>query len=213
MIISKVMTRNPVWIRPDATIKDAVDLMRKEGISHLPVLDKRDRLCGVITRKDLRDAEPSAATSLDVYEARSLLTKLKVEQVMEKHVMTVDENEVVEEAARVMIDRSISCLPVMRDSLLVGIITVKDLFKLFIDAFGARRPGIRAILSMDEKPGQLAKLSTALAGQGSDIISMVTTPGEDRTKTIVTIKMDGISKEQFEQMVSSIDGMTIEDVR
>jgi acetoin utilization protein AcuB len=186
MLINRVMIRNPVWTRPDTSVKEAQDLMDKERISRLPVLDKHDKLCGIAARKDLAKASPSMATSLDIYEVRELLSKVKVSDVMEKHVVTVDENEVVEEAARVMVDRNITCLPVMRRAenteLLVGIITASDLFKVLLEAFGARRPGIRAIITMTEKPGQLARLTGAIAEAGGNIIT-------------------------------GIDGMTIEDIR
>ncbi|MDR1277478.1 MAG: CBS domain-containing protein, partial [Treponema sp.] len=98
MIISRVMTKNPIFVHPDMPVTEARSLMEREQIGHLPVLDKNNRLAGIVTKKDLLKAGPSPATSLDMYEISYLLSKLKVEKIMEKKVITVDENEVVEEA-------------------------------------------------------------------------------------------------------------------
>ena len=135
MIISSIMRKNPIFIRPDTSLTDAKALMVKENIGKLPVLDKDDRLVGLVTKKDLEHAEPSEATTLDMYEISYLLSKLKVEKIMIKNVITVQENEVIEEAARIMADNDIGCLPVMRNSLMVGIITESDLFEAFVDMF------------------------------------------------------------------------------
>jgi acetoin utilization protein AcuB len=72
---------------------------------------------GIITKKDLLKAGPSPATSLDMYEISYLLTKLTVDKVMTRTVITIAEDDVVEEAARFMAARDISCVPVLRGAL------------------------------------------------------------------------------------------------
>ncbi|MCL2479411.1 MAG: CBS domain-containing protein, partial [Treponema sp.] len=134
MLVSRVMTKNPIVVHAEMSINDVRSLMDREKIGHLPVLDKNNSLIGLVTREDLIKAGPSAATSLDMYEISYLLSRITVKDVMEKNVTTVQENEVVEEAARIMADRRIGCLPVMRGKLLVGIITDSDLFRVFVNA-------------------------------------------------------------------------------
>ena len=82
MIVAGVMKKNPVFIRPDMSVNDAKALMTKEKIGKLPVLNKANRLVGILTKKDLVNAGPSAATTLDMYEISYLLSKLKVEKIM-----------------------------------------------------------------------------------------------------------------------------------
>jgi acetoin utilization protein AcuB len=213
------MTKNPVCIHPDISVNDARALMQKEKVGRLPVLDKNNALVGIVTRRDLLKAGPSAATSLDMYEISYLLSKLKVKDIMEKKVITVDENEVVEEAARIMADNAISCLPVMRglrgspDSLLVGIITGTDLFRVFINAFGARHPGIRLTLNMGERPGQLAKLAGAIAEKGGNIVAFVSSEGDDLSRRRGTLKVEGISRADAEAIVHLIPDTELEDIR
>jgi acetoin utilization protein AcuB len=207
------MTRNPVFIHPDFSLSDARSLMDGERISHLPVLDKHNAIAGIITRKDLLKAGPSPATSLDVYEISYLLSKLSVEKVMEKKVITVEENEVVEEAARIMADKGIGCLPVMKDTLLVGIITDTDLFHVFVNAFGARHEGIRITLYMNEKPGQLAKFTSAVAEKGGNFVAFMSSEGEDLSHRRATLKISGIGRADVEAAVKTLDGAVIEDIR
>ena len=213
MVVSRVMTRNPVFIHPDISLTEARSLMDREHIGHLPVLDKHNALVGLITRKDLVKAGPSPATSLDMYEISYLLSKLNVEKVMEKDVITVPENEVVEEAARIMADRGIGCLPVMNDSLLVGIITDTDLFHVFVNAFGARHQGIRIMINFNEKPGQLAKFAGAVAEKGGNIVAFVSGEGDDVAHRRATLKITGISRADVEAAAKSVDGAVIEDLR
>ena len=117
---------------------------------------------------------------------------------MEKNVLSVQQTEVVEEAARIMADEAISCLPVMKGDLLVGIITETDLFRVFVHMFGARSAGIRATFLVDDKPGLLARVSKDIADNNGNIVSLVTTDGDDLTKRRCTIKVSGIVKKDME---------------
>ena len=213
MIISRVMTKNPVYVHPEASVTEVRSLMDKEKISHLPVLDKNNTLAGIVTREDLIKAGPSQATTLDMYEISYLLSKMKVFEIMEKKVITVEEDEVVEEAARIMADNGIGCLPVMKGSLLVGIITDTDLFHVFINAFGARHTGVRITVNMGEHPGQLAKISGAIAEKNGNIVSMVTAEGDDLAHRRVTIKVENLSKNEMETIIKNISDVSLEDIR
>jgi acetoin utilization protein AcuB len=213
MIISRVMTKNPVTAYPDMSVTEVRSLMDKEQIGHLPVLDKNNNLVGILTKKDLLKAGPSAATSLDMYEISYLLSKLKADQIMVKNVITVKEDDVVEEAARIMADKDIGCLPVMKGDLLVGIITETDLFHVFVKAFGARHPGIRITLNVAEKPGQLEKLTHAIAVKGGNIVALVSSEGDDLAHRRITIKISGMSRSDIEESVHALPDAELEDIR
>lgn len=212
MIVAGVMTKNPVFVSPDMSVNDVKELMSKEKIGKLPVLDKNERLVGIITRKDLIKAGPSSGTTLDMYEISYLLSKLKVEKVMQKNVITVQETEVVEEAARIMADGEIGCLPVMKGSILTGIITESDLFHAFVDMFGARYAGVRVSFCLDEKPGQLAKFTQKIADAGGNLVSVVTGECCDITKRQCTCKITGIKMCDVEQSLRDIEAV-VEDIR
>jgi acetoin utilization protein AcuB len=207
------MTKNPLFVHPDISVTDVRAIMNKEKIGRLPVLDKHQQLIGIVTKRDLLKAGPSPATSLDMYEISYLLSKLKVESIMERKVITVEEHEVVEEAARIMADEDISCLPVMKSSLLVGIITDTDLFRVFINAFGARHPGVRLTFSMTERPGQLARLTQAIADQGGNIVSFVSSEGDDLSRRRGTLKITGLSRADVAAIVNTLPDTDVEDIR
>jgi len=128
MLVKERMTRNPLSIKPDTGVSEAQTMMKREKIHHLPVLDKDEKLVGIVTEKDLLYASPSVATTLSVYEMTSLLAKLHVDKVMTRDVVTITEDVPLEEAARIMADRRIGGLPIMRGPTLVGMITESDLF-------------------------------------------------------------------------------------
>ena len=212
MIIANVMTRNPIFVSPDMSVNDARALMTREKIGKLPVLDKNNRLVGIVTKKDLVKAGPSAATSLDMYEISYLLSKLKVETVMERNVLTVQQTEVVEEAARIMADSQVGCLPVMKGELLVGIITETDLFRTFVDMFGARHDGIRGTFQVEEKPGMIAQVSKAIADANGNIVSLVTFDGDDLSQRRCTVKVTVVERSTFEEILRN-STLEIEDIR
>jgi acetoin utilization protein AcuB len=213
MKVSKIMTRNPIFTHPEISLTEARSLMDREKIGHIPVLNKNKELVGLISRADLLKAGPSSATSLDVYEISYLLSKLTVEKVMEKNVLTVQENEVVEEAARIMADHGIGCLPVLNGSLLTGIITDTDIFHFFINAYGARHKGIRITINFKEKLGQFAAFAGAIAERGGNIVAFVTSEGDDVAHRRATIKTTGISRAAVEEAAGALDGVEIEDIR
>jgi acetoin utilization protein AcuB len=213
MIVSKIMTRNPVFIHPELSLSDARSLMDREHIGHLPVLNKTNELVGLITKVELLKAGPSPATSLDMYEISYLLSKLTVEKVMEKKVITVQDGETIEEAARIMADKGIGCLPIMNNSLLVGIITDTDIFNFFVNAFGARHKGVRLTVNFRDKPGEFSAFTSTIAGKGGNLVAFVTSEGDDVAHRRATIKITGITRAEVEAIVEATDGIELEDIR
>lgn len=211
MLIKDVMTKNPITVDPKATILEATDLMKKNNIKKLPVLDKSGALVGIITENDLQKAAPSEATTLDMYELTYLLSKLKVEKTMTKNVKTVSANETVEEAARIMADGDFGCLPVMKDNLLVGIITDSDLFRMFIEMFSARTHGVRAIIKMSDELGSLSIFCQKIATAGGIIISCITTEAENTAFRKVTVKATNITLQNCKEICEQCG--TVEDIR
>ena len=90
MYVGRRMTPNPITATPETTHAQAFKLMQDNGVRHLPILDK-GKLVGIVVESDLLKAEPSAATTLSVYEIHSLLAKLKLKEIMVKPVYTVEE--------------------------------------------------------------------------------------------------------------------------
>jgi acetoin utilization protein AcuB len=168
--------------------------MREFHVRRFPVVSKAGKLVGIVAERDLLYASPSPATSLSIYELHYLLSKLTVAEVMTKDVITVTEDTPVEDAARIMTDRKIGSLPVVRDGQLVGIITETDLFKLFLELLGARKKGVRLTMLLPDAKGTLAKVTGAIAERGGNIIALGTFLGEDPTNNLVTVKVADVPK-------------------
>lgn len=212
MLVKDVMTKNPVTIQGDRPLPEAKDLMMKNDITKLPVLDKASGLIGIITSNDIKNSGPSDATTLDMFELSYLLNKMTVNKVMVSPVVTVSENETVEEAARLMLDYDIGSLVVKRDDLVVGIVTESDLFKAFISMFGTRHAGVRATFVMGDKPGALSEFAKTLAERNGNIVSLVTADVEDAGKRKVTLRASGIEMDDLKSIISSA-GASLEDIR
>jgi acetoin utilization protein AcuB len=125
------MTPNPITVDPETNVPEAAALMKKGGFRRLIVARHRD-LVGIVTDRDLRQAMPSDATSLSVWEINFLIARLKVKEIMTTNVATVNDDASLEEAARIMLERRIGGLPVMRGHEIVGVVTTTDVLRAFI---------------------------------------------------------------------------------
>lgn len=203
MLVGERMSHPIISIAPDMPVHDALDMFKRERIRRAPVV-KEGKLIGIVSDKDLLNASPSPASSLSVWEMNYLLSKITVSEVMSKKVLTVSEDTPIEEAARIMADNKIGGLPVLRDGHVVGIITETDLFKIFLEFMGAREKGVRVTALVEEKPGQLAKITTAIAELGGNFIAFGQFTGEDPSNRLVTFKVSGTNKDAVKKAISQI---------
>ncbi|NIV38316.1 MAG: CBS domain-containing protein [Anaerolineae bacterium] len=207
MLVGDRMTERPITVDENTPVDRALRLMRDEKVRRFPVLDKRGRLVGMVSEKDLLTISPSPATSLSMYEIPYLLSKIKVRDTMTRDVISVTEDTPLEEAARIMADSKIGGLPVTRDGKLVGIITETDLFKVFLEMLGAREAAVRLSMLIPERKGTLAKIAGRVAELGGNILALGTIMGEDPTNRLLTIRVTDISEEQ---LVSAVEDLGVE---
>jgi len=212
MLVKERMSRHPITISPDVSLHDALRIMNQEKVRRLPVLDKKGKLVGIVLEKDLLYASPSPATSLSVYELNYLVSKITVEELMSREVITVEEDCPLEEAARIMVDNNIGGLPVMRGDQLVGMITESDLFKVFLELLGARSLGLRVTIRVPEEKGFLARLTRALADQGADIVTLATFWGDDLSNREIVLKVQEVERQAVEKVLTGL-GVDIVDMR
>lgn len=130
MNTGEIMTSNPVSVHPTDSLLSAVKLLKEKGFKHLPVVNGAGTLVGVVTDRDLKQASASDATTLEVHELNYLLDQLTVEKVMTRDPATIGAEESVQTASKLLVDRKIGCLPVVRGNVLEGILTKGDLVEL-----------------------------------------------------------------------------------
>ena len=204
MLVKHRMTKNPITVKPDLPIAEALEWMRRERIRHFPVVDKKDKLVGIVARDDLLYASPSPVTSLSMWEVTYLMSQVTVAEAMTEDVITVSEDTPLEEAARIMFDEKIGSLPVMRDGMLVGIITESDLFEAFLELFGGHEKGVRLTVLAPYYKGSLADISTKITEAGGLILALNVFEGADPSNWGCTLKVTDIEKDELLEVVEPL---------
>ncbi|WP_221088699.1 CBS domain-containing protein [Deinococcus aquaedulcis] len=192
MLVRDWMTPDPITVTPDTPVMDALRILKEGNFRRLPVVDAGGGLVGITTRKDLKDAMPSKATTLSVWELNYLLSKLTVAEMMARPVITAAEGEYMEDAALRMQEHHVGGLPVLNDAgVLSGIITTMDVLRAFTGILGMREGGKRLTLDMPDVPGSLERATGAVLP--SNIISVATFGGENgRRRFVMRVNGEGV---------------------
>lgn len=212
MLVGEKMTKNPVTVPQDASIDEALDIMRRTKVRRLPVMDKKGRMVGIVAELDLLKASPSPATTLSIYEIPYLLSKIKLKDIMTKDVITVTEDTPLEEAARIMADSKIGGLPVLRGSELVGIITETDLFKIFLELFAAREEGVRLSILVPDAKGTFARIAGRIAELGGNILALGTMATSDPDLYQIMAKVIDVPEDKLVAAMQEL-GLQVVDAR
>ncbi|WP_027459724.1 CBS and ACT domain-containing protein [Deinococcus murrayi] len=208
MLVRDWMTRDPLTVTPDTPVMDALRILKERGFRRLPVMEG-GRLVGITTRKDLKDAMPSKATTLSVWELNYLLSKLTVAEMMARPVLTAQEDEYMEDAALRMQEHGVGGLPVLDAAgRVTGIITITDVLRAFVDIMGLKEGGTRLTLDMPDTPGSLAR--AAQAAQPSNIISVATyghhdEGGQPRRRFVMRVTGEGAREVKDRVRAAGID--------
>ena len=212
MFVRERMSAEPVTISASASITEALRTLRQHQVRRLPVLDENGALIGIVSEKDLLYASPSPATSLSIYEMHDMLSRLQVTELMTADPVTVTPDTLLEEAALIMADSKFGGLPVVKDGELVGIITETDIFIVFLELLGARQKGLRVTLRIPERMGEMARITTAIARLGGNILALGSFLGDDPTTGIVTVKVVDVPADQLASAMHDL-GLEILDSR
>jgi acetoin utilization protein AcuB len=174
------MKQKVLTLGPEASAFEALRLCRERRIRHIPVV-KDERLVGIISDRDLRDASPPLGDPDRV----STMKEIRLEDVMTRKVITTHPEDTIVHAAREMYERQIESLPVVDEEKLLGIVTSSEVMRALIAVIGVHEPGHSRIAVQTLKPGDLAEVSGIIQGRGVDIFSVLSSPGKvtshDRT--------------------------------
>jgi acetoin utilization protein AcuB len=173
MYVSNWMTGKVFTVSADGYLSDALVLMREKNIKHLPVM-KNGKLKGIISDRDIKEYSPSKATSLDIYELHYLLAKTKIKEILKNNVITTTPYTPVEEAAMVMLDSNIGCLPVLEKGDLTGIISDRDIYRALVDITGVRHGGHRICVTIEDRPGSIKEVADIIRENGYRLQSILT---------------------------------------
>jgi acetoin utilization protein AcuB len=190
MIVAKRMMRNPVSVDENDSMKKAMDLLRERDIRHLPVLKDGEKLVGILTERDIKQASPSPATALEIREIYYLLDKVKVRQIMTRRPYTISSTAPIEEAALIMREKKIGCLPVVDAGRVVGILTETDILDAFIEAMGVSGPGYRMEIALPNRPGMLFEVLKLMKDFDANVVSVATAAHDDTDRKILILRVE-----------------------
>jgi acetoin utilization protein AcuB len=174
------------------------------GIRHLPVVDKNNRLVGIVTDRDIRKVAPSDAASLSVHELSNLLGMLKVSSFMtqKEKLITITPDTLIEEAVQLMHDHKIGCLPVLERGELCGIFTETDALDHLVDVFGLREEGTRLTVALEDKPGTMLGVFEIFKKHNVNVTSLVSPSFMVEGKRVAAIR---IRTEKYEPIVKDLE--------
>ena len=200
MKIKSLMIPDPITIKENASIEEAIEVMKSNSIRHLPVVEKKNRLKGFVTLADLKQGL-----------IPSLVAGVSLEDLMIKDPITVDPDDDVEIAAQLIYKHKIGGMPVVKRDKLVGIITESDILRAFIDMMGILTASSRIDVVIGDKPGSMKKALQIIHDNGGDIINVGMTAEQVRKRTYyfrlspceIGIIKDALEKEGFEVVSAS----------
>jgi acetoin utilization protein AcuB len=185
MFVSRSMTRNVITVDPEAGILDAQELLAKNNIRHLPIINQDRQLIGIVTDRDIRSALPYRFYDVPQNE-RDKIAALKVKDIMSKEPLSISPTYTIQDALLMIQNSKVGALPVVDDDRrLKGIISVRDLLRAFINVLGIGEPGTLLCILVEEKVGQLKRIVDAVTEENISFGSVLVARYWDTNKRAV----------------------------
>ncbi|OIJ10915.1 acetoin utilization protein AcuB [Anaerobacillus arseniciselenatis] len=213
MIVEQIMKRNVFSIDITTTIQQAIDLMDNNRIRHLPVINEKKELIGIVSDRDIRDARPSIFDT-DKHEDYFLKP---VSKIMVTNVITGHPLDFVEDISSIFYEHHIGCLPIEEDNKLVGIITETDLLHTLVQLMGAHQPSSQIEVQVENVAGMLAEIATIIKKRNINITSVLVYPTKDYEHKVLVFRLQtmdprgvitDIEKEGYKIIWPNLPGMT-----
>lgn len=191
MLIKQWMTHEVVSVLPDTSLLKCKSLLRDMNISHLPVVDKQGHVVGLLCDDDIKEFSPQHTTGLEVLELLDILAETPAKQIMIVAPHTIHIDETVENAAILMDEKRVNCLPVVdSNDKLVGIVTESDIFKTFISITGSRTESVQMAFVLENKPGTLRAILDRLKEAQARVVTVLSNIRDDGRRG-VTLRFRG----------------------
>ncbi|HZW82160.1 MAG TPA: CBS and ACT domain-containing protein [Candidatus Deferrimicrobium sp.] len=188
MLVENIMKTPVVTITPEMSIYDALQTLHQHKIRHLPVVDV-EGLVGILSDRDLRDACPSSLTEGDL----SVIQNSPVSQIMSSPVLTVHPLDFFDEAARMMYEKKVGCLPVVSNRQVVGIISETDILRHLVEMMGVMAPGTYLEVDVPDKPGALAEVTQIIKEHGVNVTSVLLCPTKENGRKCLILRIQTIN--------------------
>lgn len=214
MIVEQIMQQEVHTLSPDDKIGTALQLFRDKKIRHVPIVDEKGALVGIVTDRDVKDSTPSI---LQKELSEEELNK-PLSLIMQRNVVTGHPLDFVEDVAAVFYEHNIGCMPIVQGGEIVGIVTETDVLHTFVELTGANQPGSRIEIKLPNKPGELFDVVGVLNKRRANIHSVLVYPDkEDENSKIVVFRVrmmnpigviDDLKKEGHNVLWPNMPGMS-----
>ncbi len=183
MLVREWMTESVITVKTTTSMLEASKLLKEHNIRRLPVVDENGHVVGIVSDRDIKDASPSKATTLEIHELHYLVSEIKIADIMTKDITTILLTETVEKAAQILEEKGFGSLPVVnQDDVLVGIITDHDIYRIYVEITGTRYGGIQIAIILDDVPGALIPFLNLLHSFNANIVTLLSTECPDNEK-------------------------------
>jgi acetoin utilization protein AcuB len=186
MIVEEIMKTEVATLLPTDTIADAIHLMESRKIRHIPIINTEKHLVGLVTISKIREATPS------IFHVKEHPEDIKkpVETIMEQNVITGHPLDFVEEVAALFYEHKISCLPIINQRELVGIVTETDLLHTMVELTGAHQPGSQIEIKVPNLAGMLSDITAVIKNRKANILSVLVYPDkEDKQSKVLVFRV------------------------
>lgn len=187
MFVSETMDTALVTVRAENTLSEAKSLMEEKNIRHLPVVDEKGKLIGIVSDRDMRDAQPSKLLSPEDYERTfKHVMKHRVAEIMTKEPLTIFAYYTLQDTLLVMQSKKVGALPVIdEEGYLKGILSTRDLLRSFVSIMGIGEPGALLCILVREETGQMKKIVDIITEENVSLGSVLVARYWDKKKRAV----------------------------
>lgn len=214
MLVEQIMTKDVFSLKENATIQEALDAINQKRIRHIPVVNDRNELIGIVSDRDIRSATPSIFYA---DEHKEVLLK-PISTIMKRDVITAHPLDFVEEASALLYEHDIGCLPICEDDRLVGIVTETDILHTLVQLMGAHQPSSQIEIRVENVSGKLADIANIIKKQNVSIVSVLLYPCQDPNYKILVFRLqtmdpraiiEAIKKEGYEVLWPNFPGVEL----
>ncbi len=207
MLVKDWMQKTVIRIEEDRSKMDAIRLLREHNIRVLPVV-RAGKLVGIVTRAGLQEVSAVDAGNLEVHELFYNIAKTRVKDVMAENPVTVPFDYTLEEAAEVLFKSGIKGAPVVdKEENIVGIITLTDLFGVFISLTGVGEKGVQFALTIDDQPGSFREIDDTIRKYGCRMRSMLRSyEGIQEGFCKVFIRIHDLDRSRLSELTEELKG-------
>ncbi|GAE25822.1 hypothetical protein JCM9140_1839 [Halalkalibacter wakoensis JCM 9140] len=197
MIIENIMKRNVITVNESSTIKDAMQLLELHQIRHIPIVNDKKELVGIVSDSDIRDASPSIFHFTDHLED----FHKPISSIMKTNVITAHPLDFVEEVSTLFYEHHIGCLPILEDDELVGIITETDMLHTLVELMGAHQPSSHIEVKVENITGKLSDIAAIFKELKISITSVLVYPHSDPTFKILVFRIQTIDPRKVVKVI------------